>query len=139
MSDRLDSAIAAFYADESGPTRLELLNALTQSELLFPAAERSEANSPLRLGFTLDSSGRPMLPAFTDLAFLNAWLPAGAYARASGDAIGQTLLSGPFVALLINPGSDRSVRVDRRALEMLLGGGGPHLPDIGEPLVQRWQ
>ncbi len=89
MSDRLDSAIAAFYADESGPTRLELLNALTQSELLFPAAERSEANSPLRLGFTLDSSGRPMLPAFTDLAFLNAWLPAGAYARHQATPLGR--------------------------------------------------
>jgi hypothetical protein len=50
------------------------------------------------------------------------------------------VLAGPFAGLALNPGSDASAFVDRRALELLAEGKTPHVSDDsrGVGLVQRW-
>lgn len=93
MSGRLTSAIAAFYTNDSGEARLEVLDALYVADLIVPAAERKDVDSPLRLAFTADAAGKPLLPSFTDLKHFAVWLPAGGpWAKASGYVIAKPCL-----------------------------------------------
>jgi hypothetical protein len=139
-SDRLAAAIAAFRDADTAQTQQRVLDELARSELIFPAAERGPRDKSVQLGFTQDRRGRPILPGFTDEPHLSIWLPGGGpYAKAPAAAFLNTALAGPFAGLVLNPGSDASAFVDRRALELLAAGKPMHVADNkGEALVQEW-
>jgi hypothetical protein len=138
-SDRLASALVAFGRANTASTRQEVLQALTESELIFPAAERGPREKGVRLAFTQDSQGRPLLPGLTDQQHFSVWLPSGGpYARAPAAVFLQTLLAGPFLLLVLNPGGEASALIDRRALELLASGEMPQAADVGDAFVNKW-
>ena len=130
----LAAALKAFSEAETPATRRKVLEALTDAELLFPTDERK------RLAFTQDTQGRPVLPAFTDETHLSLWLPQGGpYARAGAGGFLPSVLAGPFVGLVLNPGSEANALVDRRALEQLASGNlPPVMAGAFEALVRKW-
>jgi hypothetical protein len=139
--DRLAAALAAFRDADTAETQQRVLDELAGAELIFPAAERGPQDRGVRLAFTKDERGRPVLPGFTDQQHLSTWLPGGGpYAKAPASGYLPTVLNGPFAGLALNPGSDAGAFVDRRALEVLAAGKTAQvLSDSGEVgLVQRW-
>lgn len=139
--DRLAAALAAFRDADTAETQQQVLDELARGELFFPAAERGPRDQGVRLAFTKDHRGRHILPGFTDEQHLSRWLAGGGpYAKATPAGFLPTVLAGPFAGLVLNPGSDASAFVDRRALELLAAGKTTHGPDNdGEgPLVHRW-
>jgi SseB protein N-terminal domain len=137
--DRLTAALTAFHQTDNAQTSREVLAALNESELIFPAAERAAGEQAVRLAFTLDGQGRPVLPAFTDQQQFSLWLPGGGpYAKAAALGFLPTILAGPLIGLLINPGSAASALVDRRAIELLASGEPLPTADIDLSLVRRW-
>lgn len=138
--DPIAAALAAFGDADTAETRQRILYALAQGELLFPTAERGAGDADFRLAFTKDHQGRQVLPAFTDERHLSRWLPGGgSYATAVAADFLPMALAGPFAGLVLNPGSDASAFVDRRALELLAAGETTHETDRkGEALVQEW-
>jgi hypothetical protein len=80
----------------------------------------------VRLASTQDAEGRTVLPGFTSESQLRAWLPGGGpYAKAPRAGFLPSFLAGPFVGLVLNPGSQASAFVDRRELELLVSGHPP--------------
>ncbi len=140
-SDRLAAALAAFRESDTAETQQRILDELAGSELIFPAAERGPRDKGVQLAFTKDQRGRPILPGFTDEHHLSMWLPGGGpYAKAPASGYLPTALAGPFAGLVLNPGSEASAFVDRRALELLAAGKTTRVTDGGgeEALVQGW-
>ncbi len=79
------------------------------------------------------------MPAFTDRKHVSLWLPEGGdIAEAPASGFLPTLLSGPFVGLLLNPKSDTTVFIDRRILKQLVEGHVPSSADLKGDLLQRW-
>lgn len=140
-SDRLAAALAAFSDADTAESQQQVLDELARSELFFPAAERGPRDQGVRLAFTKDQQGRHILPGFTDEQHLSRWLAGGgSYAKAGPAGFLPTVLAGPFAGLVLNPGSDASAFVARRALELLAAGKTTHVADDdGEgTLVHRW-
>jgi hypothetical protein len=139
-NDDLVAALVAFSAADTSDSRRRVLEELGQSELIFPMAERAPDDPGVRLAFTEDAHGRPVLPAFTDEAQLSIWLVSGGpYAKAPASGFLPSVLAGPFVGLALNPGSDASAFVDRRALELLASGNLSAGDDgVQAALVARW-
>jgi hypothetical protein len=139
-SDRLAEAIAAFLDTDSVETQQRVLDELATSELIFPAAERGPRDAGVQLAFIQDQRGRPILTGFTDEPHLSLWQPGGGpYAKAPAAAFLPTAIAGPFAGLVLNPGSEASAFVDRRALQLLAAGKAAHVADNkGEALVQEW-
>jgi SseB protein N-terminal domain len=138
--ERLAAALEAFAEAETPDTRWHVLDALANADLIFPTAERGPGEQSVRLAFTQDDQGRPVLPGFTDESHLRVWLPGGGpYAKAAPKGFLPSVLAGPFVGLVLNPGSEASALVDRRALE-LLASGNPSSVSTGADgaLVRRW-
>src|SRR3974390_1468826 len=94
---RLALALSALSHDDTRTTRREVLVALAESELLFPAAEPEPGEPALSLAYTQDEAGRPLLPGFTDQRRLAAWAPGSPYVRAEASVFLPTILAGPFV------------------------------------------
>jgi hypothetical protein len=146
-NDDLAAALAAFSASDTPDSRRNVLEALAQSDLIFPMAERAPDDPVVRLEFIQDPRGRPVLPAFTGEGELEAWLVSGGHhAKASPPGLLPRLLSflpsllrDPFVGLALNPGSKASALVGQSALE-LLRSGKPPVGDGGlDPaFVTRW-
>ena len=139
--NRLAAALDAFGDADTADTQQRVLDELARGELLFPAAERGPRDQSVRLAFTKDQRGRHILPGFTDEKHLSRWLPGGGpYAKAPAAGYLPMMLAGPFAGLVLNPGSEASAFVDRRALELLAAGKTTHVSDdSGEGgLVQRW-
>jgi hypothetical protein len=85
--------------------------------------------------------GRPILPGFTDEHHLSIWWRSGSpYAKAGAAGFLPAFLEGPFVGLALNPGSEASALVNRRALELLAAGRKAHVTDFKgeEALVRAW-
>lgn len=140
-NDRLAAALAAFRESNTAATQQRVLDELVRSELIFPTAEPGPRATGLQLGFTDDQLGRPILPGFTDEHHLSIWLRSGGpYAKARAAGFLPAFLEGPFVGLALNPGSEASVLVDRRAVELLAAGRKAHLTDYDgeEALVREW-
>lgn len=138
-SDLLAAALSAFGDADTAETQQRILDALAKTELLFPVAQRAPQDLGVRLAFTRDQLGRSVLPGFTDEPHLRLWLPGGGpYAKAAAADYLPAILTGPFVGLALNPGSDASAFVDRRALEILAAGKTLRASAVGGALVQRW-
>ena len=140
-NDRLVAALADFRDADTAETQRRVLDELVGSELIFPTADREPGDKSIRLAFTVDRRGRYILPGFTDERCLSVWLPSGGdYATAPGAGAISALLAGPFAGLVLNPGSEASAFVDRRALELLVAGKITDVADgNGETgLVQKW-
>lgn len=137
---RLAAALEAFAEAETPDTRRQVLEALANADLIFPTAERGPGERSVRLAFTKDDQGRPVLTGFTDESHLSVWLPEGGpYAKAPPAGFLPSVLAGPFVGLVLNPGSEASALVDRRALELLASGNPPSISAGAEgALVRRW-
>jgi hypothetical protein len=138
-SGHLADALSEFHRRNTVSARRKVLEALASSELIFPAAERREQGGQgLALAFAKDRQGHPVLPGFTDERHLREWLPTGGpHATAPAVAFLPTVLAGPFVGLVINPGSPASAFVDRRALELLAAGKQPTAEE--GILVRAWE
>jgi len=139
--DSLVAALAAFRHAGTAQSERKVLEELATSELIFPADERGRQERGIRLAFTKDQYGRRVLPGFTDEQHLSEWLPGGGpYAKAQAAGFLPAVLAGPFAGLALNPGSEASAFVDRRALELLAAGKTTVLSgDSSQPgLVQRW-
>jgi hypothetical protein len=109
--------------------------------LIFPATERTSEAQDVRLAFTQDAEGRPVLPGFTrEYSCVRGCPGGGPYAKAPRAGFLPSFLAGPFVGLVLNPGSQASAFVDRRALE-LLASGHPRSESVGveDTLVTKWQ
>jgi hypothetical protein len=137
-SARLADALSEFHHSDTVSARRKVLEALAISELIFPAEERRERSGQgLALAFAKDRQGQPVLPGFTDERHLREWLPTGGpHATAPASGFLPTVLAGPFVGLVINPGSEASAFVDRRALELLAAGKQPTAEE--SILVRAW-
>jgi hypothetical protein len=136
-TERLLEALAAFCDADTKETRQRVLEELARSELIFPAAERGRRDQGVRLAFTKDQDGRQVLPGFTDDRHLRIWLPGGGpYAKARAGGFLPTVLAGPFAGLVLNPASEASAFVDRRALDFLAAG---QAVTCERALVKRWK
>jgi hypothetical protein len=140
MTGGLSAALEAFARVETSETRRRVLQALTDAELIFPTAERGPDEQRVRLAFTQDGHGRPVLPGFTDESRLRVWLPeGGSYAKAAPAGFLPSVLAGPFVGLVLNPGSEASALIDRHALELLASGETLSVSDAAAgDLVTKW-
>lgn len=138
LGDPMLSALDDFCRADTPDTRRHLLESLLQATLIFVTAPRAEGEN-VRLAFTSDQLGRPVLPAFTDGTHVSLWLPQGSdIAEAPASGFLPALLSGPFVGLLINSKSETSVFIARPVLEQLADGHVPSFPDDDVDLMQRW-
>ena len=64
-----------------------------------------------------------MLLGFTNEEKLRKWMPGGTpHATAAATAFLPATLKGPFTGLVLDPGSEASAFIHRRALELLAEG-----------------
>jgi len=97
-----------------------VFRALLRARLIFPSV--SSAPGRISLAFIKEPNGDLLTPAFSDAQALFAWAPSGqSVSTADATAFIPALLAGPTSGIVLNPGSNASVLLDRKMLENLAG------------------
>ena len=97
-----------------------VFRALLRARLIFPSV--SSAPGRISLAFIKEPNGDLLTPAFSDAQALIAWAPSGqSVSTADATAFIPALLAGPTSGIVLNPGSNASVLLDRKMLENLAG------------------
>lgn len=89
-----------------------------QSTLIFPSI--SQAPGRVALAFIREPNGNLLTPAFTDARALLVWAPPGhSVSMAEAPGFIPAIQASPTSGMVLNPGSEASLVLDREALENL--------------------
>lgn len=115
----LRAALETFVQDGGSIKGQEaVFRAVLQSTLIFPSV--SQAPGRVALAFIREPNGNLLTPAFTDARALLAWAPSG-HSVSTADATGfiPAIQASPTAGMVLNPGSEASLVLDRKTLENL--------------------
>ncbi len=140
----LAAALDAFRAGTAGPEAV--VDAVRGARLLVPLLAEAgtvghtasgrliEKSQELSLVTVAGPDGRPVLPAFTSVAAMQAWDPNARPVPADGQRVALAAASEHSLAVL-DPGSGREFAIRAPAL-VAIAAGLPWLPPHEEPTVQ---
>jgi len=115
----LRSAVEAFVRSGGDPKNQEaVFQALVRGSLIFPSV--SQVPGKIALAFIKEPNGDLLTPAFTDARALLAWAPSG-HSVSTADAAGfiPAIQASPTAGMVLNPGSEASLVLDRKTLDTL--------------------
>ena len=115
----LRTAVAEFVRSGGDAKHQDaVFRALVLATLIFPSVSSAPGNTSI--AFIKEPNGDLLTPAFTDAQALFAWAPAGqSVSTAEATGFIPALLAGPTSGMVLNPGSNASVVLDRAMLEPL--------------------